>query len=156
MDTIYQSVVLASAASYLDPEITGTVTTSSTNDTITLSNLELSSGNGYFYAIADQGSLIYPTYSLIRAKQNATKYTIPGANAHYTGTPTSLTIKGLAQNSTYHVYYYASNEDLSGYGKVIGVEHVLVTTKPTEATKYQTKIASMFGLLIMILLVLVI
>ena len=156
MDGIYQGVTLSAASSYPNPVLTGEVGYIATNETITLTGLELSSGNGYFYAIADIGSKVFPTYDYIRAKQNATKYPAPGANTHYISpTPARLTISGLSQNTTYNIYYYASNEDLSGYGRVTDVQYLQATTLPTDDDNYSAKLSTIFTTLLIVLLILI-
>lgn len=131
----YISTTLNSATQQAEPVLDDSkIQTSSDGKSLTISGFSLTSGNGYVYAIASLGGINPPTYNLVRAKQNATKFTVPGANVRYTGTPVSLKIKGLAQNTSYNVYYYASNEDLSQYGKVTDVKYVIAQTGLISAT----------------------
>lgn len=152
MDSHYQSISLASAASYINPVLTGTVTHTVTNASVTLTGLQLSSGNGYFHAIADLGATA-PSYSLIRSKQNTTRHTVPGSNTYYDGNQATLTITGLQQNTTYNVYYYASNEDLSGYGRTTDVQHLQIKTSVTVIKKFSERLGLLSAILAFVLLI---
>jgi hypothetical protein len=131
----YISTTLKSGTQTPNPVLDDTkIQFSSDGTSLTISGFAVTSGNGYIYAIASLGGINPPTYNLVRNKQNATKFTVPGSNVRYTGSPVNLVIKGLQQNTTYNVYYYASNEDLSQYGKVTDVRATTAKTGLIAAT----------------------
>ena len=132
----YLNTNQTTASSFATPVfVTTNVEVTATYDSLTLTNLALSTGWGYFYAIADQGVETFPNYEEIRSKTNSSSYTVPGANVRYMGTPVDLTITGLSPSASYYIYYYASNEDLSQYGRVTAIYVKTATTSAQPVVK---------------------
>jgi len=100
---------------------------------VTISDIAPTS-SGYVFAIADPGTLNVPKYYQIKKSMNANNDIVPGSNAYSeNGAAVSIRINGLEPLTTYQIYYYASNLDLSQYSKVTPVRVVEITTKEKNA-----------------------
>ena len=142
LTNLYQSIALRNGSTYSNPIIaaTSTVTTTITDTSITISGLQLSSGIGVFYAVASDDALHVPNYQQIKNKRNGKGLTVSGANAFYTGSKVSLTFKNVRPSTEYIIYYYASNDDRTGYAKVTDIKYVRAKTTSSRIANGASKI----------------
>lgn len=134
LTNLYQSITLQVGPTYPLPVIdtTSTVTAISTDTTIIITGLKLSSGEGVFYAVASTDLVNAPTPLQIQAQTDYSAATVSGANVIFSSSAVSLTLTDLTPNTTYMVYYYASNGDRTQYARVTDVAYIQSTTEKAK------------------------
>jgi len=133
LTSLYQAITLQVGPTYTLPVIdtSSVVTTTSTDTTITVNGLKLSSGEGVFYAVASTSTNL-PTALQVKARLQASGTTVSGANAIFQTGEVSLTLINLTPETTYTVYYFASNADRTQYSRVTEVEYIQSTTEKAK------------------------
>ena len=130
LTNLYQAITLQVGPTYPLPVIdtSSAITATSTDTTITVTGLKLSSGEGVFYAVASEDLIETPTAGQIQNRLQASDTTVSGANVIYSSAEVSLTLTDLTPETTYMIYYYASNGDRTQYARVTEVGYIQSTT----------------------------
>ncbi len=126
----YSSITLAVGPTYSLPVIdaSSSITVTANSSTITLSGLKLSSGAGFFFAVASTDLTTAPTPAQIRASLDSSSSTVSSANVLYSSASVSLVLTDLIPSTTYNVYYYAATADRTQYARVTNVAYVQKAT----------------------------